>query len=373
MYSQQATTQQYDPGAIDNFLDIKKCLEGDWEQLNSCYDHFLTNYAGTTKSTPELLAELEASRQVDVEIENSCHPMTHAIGRRALEIEGNIGDAFDACDFTCHSGCYHGVMERMFFSDTEIAGGTQHLSESQLSERVPGLCDEQNFTDPSRSVIFQCLHGIGHAILFAIDYDLHGALRICDNLSTPYEQGSCYGGVFMENVTAFDRSKRQIDFSDPHYPCNDVEHKYRRDCYQMQTSIMLEAGLSHDEIAAECSEATFPNECYVSIGRDMSSYVRVDQAEIPRKLCEEYSDKYGFADACARGVIFALIDNTWDAEYAFQFCNILKESFQPTCYNSATDYMSWSYQMDKEQLQGQCRLFAGDNLELCLASAVHTG
>lgn len=357
-------------GSTVEFAEIMECLNLPWDQINLCYDEFITNYA-KDKETVEVLADLEAARSISSQIENNCHPLAHAIGRYTLLEYENVGDAFDACDFTCHSGCYHGVMERLFFSAEEIAEGTQHLSLEQLQERVPGICDESQFANPSNAIIFQCLHGLGHALLYTLDYDLEGALAACDTLETHYDRSSCYGGVVMENVTAFERDKRYIDPEDPLYPCNALEDKYQYSCYQMQTSIMFELGLKPEEMSIECLGAGAGNAeaCFTSIGRDLSNEVRAGNSYYVAGVCELEKSLLGdsYAQNCIEGTIYALIDNTWDTSYAFPFCNVLEETKnQSYCFDRALSYLD-VYDYSHEAKIEECENYAEENLNECLS------
>ncbi|HEX9452762.1 MAG TPA: hypothetical protein VGA27_00345, partial [Candidatus Binatia bacterium] len=64
------------------------------------------------QSTVETLVQIQGFEDADAEIRRDCHPIVHAIGRETFRIKGNIHDSFNACDQTCHSGCYHGSVER---------------------------------------------------------------------------------------------------------------------------------------------------------------------------------------------------------------------------------------------------------------------
>src|SRR3990167_3110587 len=202
-------------------LDIKGCFDKAETEFQKCLDGFLADY-GKDKAVSELLRELETARLQDNSIDTQCHPLSHAIGRFALSKHENVGDAFEQCDFTCQSGCYHGVMERLFFTSEEIAAGIRHLTYDDFKTRLPGICDASKFSNPNSTVIFNCLHGAGHAVMYSINYKLQPALDSCDLFETEYERLACYGGVFMENITAFDKSKRDLKPDDPNYPCNFV-------------------------------------------------------------------------------------------------------------------------------------------------------
>jgi hypothetical protein len=332
-----------------------------------CLDTFVAEYAGTS-TTRELLADLELSRTQDTTIENQCHPIAHAIGRYTYQKFGNVGDAFLACDQSCHSGCYHGVMERLFYTPEQIAAGVKHLTFADMEKKVPGICDDENFSDPSQAVIFQCLHGVGHAILFSLDYDLEAALESCDLLATDYERQSCYGGVVMENITAFEKEKRDLNLSDPHYPCNKLNDKYKITCYMMQTSVMVEAGLTHEQIVAECRKAgPYISYCFISLGRDISNSVRTGQTDMVINVCENLS--IGYETSCINGAVYALIDNTWDTSFAYPFCTQFKsETNQRTCFTSSSNYVKQIYSKTEEELTAACMQYASGKSDVCTAT-----
>jgi len=331
-----------------------------------CLDTFVSDYAGA-KTTRELLADLEASRSQDVTIENNCHPIAHAIGRYTYQKLGNIGDAFLACDQSCHSGCYHGVMERLFYTPEQIAAGVKHLTFADMQQKVPNICDVANFSSPSQAVIFQCLHGVGHAILFSLDYDLQTALESCDLLKTDYERQSCYGGVVMENITAFEKDKRDLKFDDPHYPCNKLAEKYQTTCYMMQTSVMVEAGLTYEQIVTECRKTGRNiNACFVSLGRDLSNLVRTGQGDTVVHVCEDLSGDQ--VRSCINGAVYALVDNTWDTSFAYPFCATFKnEDNQKACFLSSSTYAKGIYTKTKEELTAACQLYAYKQQEICIS------
>jgi hypothetical protein len=109
------------------------------------------------------------------------------------------------------------------------------------------------------------------------DHDLFQALSGCDRLSGEWEQTSCYGGVFMENVISDSAQmpSRFLKTDDPLYPCTAVAEKYREQCYFMQTSHMLTLfDNDFSKVFEDCTrvEGTYRNECFQSIGRDVSGF-----------------------------------------------------------------------------------------------------
>lgn len=356
--------------SANNMDNVEECFKKPEEEQQKCLDDFMVEYFSSGKTTKQVLADVEAARSTSTAIENDCHPIVHAIGRETYKLTGNIGDAFEACDQTCHSGCYHGVMERLFYSDSELTSNYKHLTFADMEQKIPGICDKDKFKNPSNAVIFQCLHGVGHAIMYTLDYNLDDSLKSCDLFPTDYDRSSCYGGVIMENVTAFDKKKRDLKADDPLYPCSRLDRKYKSDCFLMQTSIMTEYGLNNEQIVAECRKAEdFENQCFVSMGRDLSNFVRTGDTEFVVKACEDSAGENW--QSCMDGALYALVDNTWDLSFAYKLCDGLKnQEHVKSCYEDANRYYVSSYTKTNEDVKNACRSFSTRNQDLCLSLGV---
>ena len=331
---------------VQQVSDIFRC-----DNDANCMD----NAAGSllqTRTTRELLAELDELGKQDRQVLLQCHPAVHAIGRMSYKISGNVGDAFQLCDHTCHSGCFHGTMERVFLPDQPHAEGTTvvHIPPEVVREKVPTVCEPFGF-GLEGNIRFQCMHGLGHAVMFFLNYDLVAALNTCDLLPSRWDETSCYGGVFMENVVAVDKSKRFLS-SDPHFPCNAIEDKYINDCYNFQTSRMLELGLSYQEIGNECAQAgIYRNICTRSLGRDVSNDARRDPASA--NTCTNLiveSDR----QQCITGLVYALADNSLDGRYAFPYCDNLGDDYTSNCYRTTLSYLITSLYIPETKVIESC-------------------
>ena len=104
--------------------------------------------------------------------------------RRAMS-----GSAFVDGSAVCWSGYYHGILERAFagVSEEDLPAVSRRLCESDQVRR-------------SDFVAYQCVHGLGHGLMIYTDYDMPLSLETCDALATSWDQTSCTGGVFMENL-----------------------------------------------------------------------------------------------------------------------------------------------------------------------------
>jgi hypothetical protein len=301
-------------------------------------------------STRELLQLIQRFEDEDPELRRECHPIVHAIGRETFRIKGNIHESFAACDQTCHSGCYHGSVERFLRGDNIYSQIDKHPSTAELRQKAAVACDP---SIPPR-LRFQCLHGLGHALLFFSRYQLIPSLEACDALPEDWSQNSCYGGVFMENVFSATPESRDLSPTDYHYPCSKLNPKYRGECYGMQTSRMSEMGLSTERLFQECDKAgEYRDQCSASVGRDLSNFVRAGQSRATAEKCELVTGKSRFA--CMQGVVYALIDNSWDGRYALPFCAALsQENDRNACFQTSAHYLKSTFEKSSEEIAKDC-------------------
>lgn len=326
---------------------VKSCLNS--RRSAECLDGLFAE-ALKTHSTFEVLQLIQRFEAQDPELRRDCHPVVHAVGRETYRIKGNIHDSFTACDQTCHSGCYHGSVERFLRGDDLYSQVDKHPSAAELKQKAALACDPNI---PLR-LRFQCLHGLGHALLFFSRYQLQASLDACDALPDDWSRSSCYGGVFMENVFNATPESRDLSSTDYHYPCNNVADKYRGECYNMQTSRMTEMGLSTERIFQECERAgAFSQPCFVSVGRDLSNEVRLGRTRPAAQKCELVTGHSRLS--CMHGVVYALIDNTWDGRYALPFCaSFAQENDQVACMQESAKYLTGTFEKSPVEIARQC-------------------
>ena len=161
-------------------------------------------------------------------------------------------------------------------------------------------------------------------------------------------------GVFMENVFNATPEIRDLSPTDYHSPCNKVADKYRPECYVMQTSRMIEMGLATDKIFQECDKAgEFHQQCMLSVGRDLSNDVRLGNNRATAQKCELVTGESRLA--CMRGVVYALIDNTWDGRYALPFCTTFsQEDDQNACMRASVQYLTNTFEKTPAEIAKEC-------------------
>lgn len=354
-------------GEATTFSDLLCCFQKGMDPQHCLDDRIPSLMEG--KTTKEAIDLLEAETKAVPELEQECHAVVHSIGRHAFLTAWNFGTAFHSCDHRCQAGCYHGVLERVFFSQEDLDRGINHLSFEDLEGKIPELCSRENFSDPSLGLLIQCAHGLGHAILYTLDYELDDALRGCDLLPSETMRASCLLGVFMENVVG-DRELRDLKADEPLYPCTRVAEPYKRACYKQQTKVMLHMELSYAEIAAQCAlTGEYRGVCFEGLGRDTSAGAREAEAEAVRavaRICEEHAGD--FLVNCVGGAVRALDDFSWDGRYSLRYCAALSaDDARDACYRIAREHLGTVYGMSDNAIDAQCDVYGGEG---CRRAAV---
>lgn len=162
-------------------------------------------------------------------IRAGCHPIVHSIGHAAVARYGDdLAQLYARGDPFCSAGYFHGVTEQIVVD----IGARRFLAAAK------SMCADLG--GRGRHTIYHrnCAHGIGHGFMLVLDGHLPRALETCDELADRWEQRSCYGGAFMQNVMELSRS-RYLRPRDPLYPCADLPDRYRPMCFQKQTGYAL--------------------------------------------------------------------------------------------------------------------------------------
>ena len=86
------------------------------------------------------------------------------------------------------------------------------------------------------------------------------------------------------------------------------------------------------------------------------------------RTCELASGDDRFA--CVRGVVYALVDNTWDGRYALPFCAALSQTRdQESCFRDGVQYVSSVYDKPAAEIVRDCSRYAADSTSCAEAAA----
>ena len=184
-------------------------------------------------------------------------------------------------------------------------------------------------------LLYQCLHGLGHALMIYTADRLPFALALCDDLTGVWAQHSCDGGVFMQNFNPPDAlspfQSTYIKPSDPIYPCNAVPVGDKLYCYMQITQNML--NLNHDDLAKVAplclrAERGWVGICYQSFGRDVSGFTQYQ----PRAALADCRLAGRYLGDCVFAVVRDYTNNDGNGTRAAGLCALSPAQVRGICY-----------------------------------------
>ncbi len=313
-------------------LGMKECFT---RENNECYFN-LAQDLSENYETEEILGVLMPLEDIK-EVFSRCHELTHYLGRDDYKSTKNIKDSYSVCTSVCWGGCYHGVMEQ-YFDEKNIPLYTSDSSE--ISYEIVGACGNQKDYRVSREY-FECLHGIGHAMMFITNGDIPYSLLLCDSLKNESEREDCYGGVFMESSSSStSHPSKFIKDNDSLYPCNILDKKYLATCYMYQSSHFSRiSNYNWTQVGELCMlvPEQYRYGCFIFIGSNQVGYTQ-DAAKM-LQTCNIFNGKY--RHYCYDGVMSGL-SARYKAEpkHMNQFCDLLEEGDKPMCFTDMGSLMN---------------------------------
>ena len=288
----------------------------------TCYEQAFANIA-FKRGPKEAIRAFDRKIRSDRTVEASCHRIIHLVGAAALaRYDGNVGKAFAEGSSTCWSGYYHGILTYAFSDVT---------SKAELGTRARAVCADEDLRRTTY-IAYQCVHGLGHGLMLQTGYNLPFSLQMCDALTTAWDQTSCTGGVFMENITpSLGYRTKWLKQDDLVYPCNAVKDRHKQYCYLMVTSRILQAnGYRWDEAASLCAavERRWVQTCFQSLGRDASGFTRQSPSRV-LALCRHAEAEQ---DECIYGAARDMTSNYANGERASQLCERAPQGIRARCF-----------------------------------------
>jgi hypothetical protein len=296
----------------------------------------------------------------DAQFLSGCHRTAHTIGSAALaRYHGNVAEAFVRGSSSCASGYYHGILEHSFAQ-------ADARTVPELGVVARDLCADPQVRDQTY-LAFQCLHGLGHGLMIRSGYNLPFSLSVCDQLETGWDQRSCHGGAFMENISSsYGIRSEWLRDDDLIYPCKTIEEHQKEGCYLIVTSRILEAnGYDWEDAARVCrtSDADWIDTCFQSFGRDAAG-VTLFRAGKAARLCLLADDQ---APECFYGAARAIANNHADAASASGLCELAPEAAKPRCYEGIGTYVE--VLIAPKSRKAVCASITREYLKACLRGA----
>jgi len=298
--------------------------------LSKLYETITANYGATTS-----VADLKQRANINSFALSDCHPLMHVIGRTAAKSYATTSEAFSHGDPYCWSGYYHGIMEGM----------VAKISLKNLPSQLNKICADIPGKATYNFNYYNCVHGLGHGIMALLGDEVFDSLKMCDNLTGSWEQESCYGGVFMQNiidstnVADTDNVVKYLKPSEPLYPCTAVDDKYKGQCYLGQTSYALQVnGYNFKKVFDLCATVAEPfrDICNQSMGRDAANQAG-HAAQATKNTCWLTTNANDQSN-CVVGAVKEIISYYHAKTQAVEFCNILDDTNKSLCNLTADSY-----------------------------------
>ncbi len=320
------------PGSSQNdqyqIVDCRNGRETDFKCWQQRYEALVMN-----ESTKAAFEDVRTAYAEVPYIYSNCHQIAHVIGRTAGKRYGDIAEAYNHGDNFCWSGYYHGVVEAV----------AAQLGPNGLVERINEVCAAAKEREEFSFYHYNCVHGVGHGLMATQNNDLFKSLSDCDKLEGSWQQESCYGGVFMENVMSEvnpDHHTEYLKDDEPLYPCTAVDERYKGQCYLMQTSHALQL-VDYDfaSVFELCMDVETPYDatCFQSLGRDASGSTTSDVSRT-KELCLIGTSELA-RENCIIGAVKDFISYYHDDQKAKELCGSFNDSrLTSLCTGTAEEY-----------------------------------
>ena len=340
----------------------KACdAKSDDGQRLGCYKKELSEVVwkqGAEKAL-KILARLDEKNTF---VHTHCHAFTHEIGEAGYKRYGNVGEALAHGDLTCFAGYFHGVFLAAL---PEI--------QNNLEAVLPTLCEAYPFSQEGFRR-YQCVHGLGHGLTVANNYEIFKAIDQCDLLKTQWDQISCSSGVFMENAhpSHFGENYNppHLKLDDPLYPCTKVDRKHWLVCYSMTSAIVLRAGGDISEAFQVCQklqDSTSREFCYQGVGRAITGVTDYHPEKSITMCLEGPRDA---SSSCLVALALGFSTNYASLESGANICHNGPENLKPICFRELGRTMLPSLHGKNPDKWAQiCNRLAGEFAKDCLLGA----
>jgi hypothetical protein len=244
------------------------------------------------------------------------------------------------------------------------------------------------------------MHGLGHGLEMAWNWELPRALAGCDWLVSSWDRDSCYGGAIMENAVASQPGGhhtsvraleattdadehaghggaaaagpptfRMRDSTDALYPCTILTEPYLRSCYLGHGGILLShVDWDFGRAATECDRvnASYRDVCYMSLGTNASGATVRDTR---KSIAHCGRGSVDWRQWCYVGVVKNFIDVTADPDDGVAFCReVPAGQDRERCWNAVGEQLSVLYTRDLERREASCAS-TGEGEPMCRQGA----
>jgi hypothetical protein len=162
-----------------------------------------------------------------------CHSEAHGLGSAIFKRTNNLQLSMQICRDRCVAGCLHGAVAqavRRIIPETS----ENHPEIQIIGRNIRNICDMKY--DAGRDLEGTCIHGVGHAVMAVLKYNIKDALKYCALFNDKSKAYYCATGAFMEYDNAHGAGDL-LKERPPHYPC-DTYLEYPAACYRYKWTLL---------------------------------------------------------------------------------------------------------------------------------------
>ena len=262
------------------------------------------------------------------EEDEPCHANAHHMGMFLVGyLDGDLVKSLSIVKNMCGNAMYHGILENYI----PIKVMVDKISLESLDIIAP--C--KNFDSSQSSNAYrQCVHGMGHGLIKAYDYDVFEAVKRCDEFLDYRGNIECLDGLFMENHNQYfgNAEVGAYDEDDLLYPCNELDEKYQSHCYQYQGNIILNENdfsyLETFEICDGLPSIDSQKACTRTVSQYMTDWFFEEDFDKVVEMCNVENTNQ--VQSCIGSAVYSIVIYG-DANALEELCPLFQEEDMKTC------------------------------------------
>ncbi|OGZ19357.1 MAG: hypothetical protein A2494_02545 [Candidatus Lloydbacteria bacterium RIFOXYC12_FULL_46_25] len=188
-----------------------ECISDGASTSQACIEEYYED-DGKMYGTAHALALLDTHIKHDPSFAGTCHSAMHEIAHVAVREYETLGESFMHGNAECQNGYYHGVVEE-FLRDEDV--------DKFSADDIRNFCNKTANASPSSLLELNCVHGVGHALVYMTEDDLPRALIRCGDFLDDHLRSQCATGAFMEHSFVRETDSISVEMlkDDPAFRC----------------------------------------------------------------------------------------------------------------------------------------------------------